>query len=105
MHVVPTHVFTHLVTLFLLAELSNPVPHVVKSTMQYASTGPWRVIAILKGAYYDLEHCDNNKRKEKKHASNLSPYPTELIPFQHGTGRSVAANSNITILLILAAML
>jgi len=54
--------------------------------LQYAFTGPWRITAILKGASYELEHCDNIKRHEKKHASDLSPYPTELIPFEpvHG---------------------
>ena len=36
----------------------------------------------MKGASYKLEHCDNNKRIEKKHASDLSPYPAKLIPFQ-----------------------
>ena len=50
--------------------------------LQYAFTGPWRIITILKGASFELEHCDNIKRKEKKHASDLSPYPTELIPFE-----------------------
>ncbi len=35
----------------------------------------------MTGASYELEHCDH-KRKEKKHASDLSPYPVELIPFQ-----------------------
>jgi hypothetical protein len=49
--------------------------------LQYAFTGPWRVSAILTGASYELEHCDS-KRKEKKHTSDLSPYPVELIPFQ-----------------------
>jgi hypothetical protein len=49
--------------------------------LQYAFTGPWRVTAVLTGASYELEHCDS-KRKYKKHASNLSPYPVELILFQ-----------------------
>ena len=35
----------------------------------------------MKGASYELEHCDT-KQKEKKHTSDLSPYPVELIPFQ-----------------------
>ncbi len=35
----------------------------------------------MTGASYELEHCDH-KQKEKKHASDLSPYPVELIPFQ-----------------------
>jgi hypothetical protein len=50
--------------------------------LQYAFTGPWRISAILKGASYELIHCDNPSKKEKKHASALSPYPTKLIPFQ-----------------------
>ena len=50
--------------------------------LQYAFTGPWRVTAVLPGASYELEHCDKTLKKEKKHASDLSPYPTELIPFQ-----------------------
>ncbi len=50
--------------------------------LTYAFTGPWRITAILKGASYKLEHCSTPYRKEKKHASNLSPYPLELTPFQ-----------------------
>ncbi len=50
--------------------------------LQYAFTGPWRVTAALKGASYGLVHCNNDKRMEKKHASDLSPYPAELIPFE-----------------------
>jgi hypothetical protein len=50
--------------------------------LQYSFTGPWRVTGILPGASYELEHCDKPSKKEKKHASDLSPYPTELIPFQ-----------------------
>ncbi len=53
--------------------------------LQYAFTGPWRVTAILTGASYELEGCDH-KQKEKKHASDLSPYPVELIPFQPVNG-------------------
>jgi len=49
--------------------------------LQYACTGPWRVTAILTGASYELEDSDS-KRKEKKHASNLYPYPVEPIPLQ-----------------------
>ena len=50
--------------------------------LQFAYTGPWRVIRSLDGASYELEHADKPGRKEKKHASDLSPYPTELIAFQ-----------------------
>ncbi len=35
----------------------------------------------LHGASYELEHC-TSKATVKKHASNLSPYPAELIPFR-----------------------
>ncbi len=50
--------------------------------LQYAFTGPWKVISVLLGASYELEHCENAGRKDKKHAANLSPYPPELIPFK-----------------------
>ena len=36
-------------------------------------------------ASYELEHGDT-KQKEKKHASDLSPCPVELIPFQTVNG-------------------
>jgi hypothetical protein len=54
----------------------------VVDKLQFAYTGPWRITALLKGASYELEHCQKPGRKEKKHASDLSPYPLELIPFQ-----------------------
>ncbi len=38
--------------------------------------------AILKGASYKLVHCDNAKQTKKRHASDLSPYPAKLIPFE-----------------------
>ncbi len=50
--------------------------------LQYAFTGPWHISAILPGASYKLEHCDKPSKKEKKHASDLSPYLPKLIPFQ-----------------------
>jgi hypothetical protein len=50
--------------------------------LQYAYTGPWRITAALKGASYELEHYSTPTRKDKKHASDLSPYPIELIPFE-----------------------
>jgi hypothetical protein len=54
----------------------------VVDKLQFAFTGPWQITALLKGASYELEHCQKPGHKEKKHASNLSPYPLELIPFQ-----------------------
>jgi len=50
--------------------------------LQYAHTGPWRVIARLDGASYELEHCLKEGVKTKKHASHLSPFPLPLVPFQ-----------------------
>ena len=46
-----------------------------------AFTGPWRIVKKLDGASYEIEHC-HTQRREKKHASMLSPYPLELIPFE-----------------------
>ncbi len=50
--------------------------------LQYAFTGPWKVISVLPGVSYESEHCKNAVRSDKKHAADLSPYPPELIPFQ-----------------------
>jgi hypothetical protein len=47
----------------------------------YAFTGPRLITAKLDGASYDIEHV-STKRKDKKHASDLSHYPAELIVFQ-----------------------
>jgi hypothetical protein len=49
--------------------------------LEYAFTGPWCVTASLHGGSYSLEHCHNVAQKEKKHAADLVPYPSELIPF------------------------
>ena len=50
--------------------------------LQYSYDGPWRVIKVYDGASYELEHCLNPKRTTKKHAAFISPYPTELVPFE-----------------------
>jgi hypothetical protein len=50
--------------------------------LQFAYTGPWRVIKLLDGASYEIQHVRLPTKKEKKHASNLSPYPIELIAFE-----------------------
>ena len=39
-------------------------------------------MAILDGASYELEHAKLPNKKDKKHASNLSPYPVKLIAFE-----------------------
>ena len=39
-------------------------------------------MAILDGALYELEHTKLPNRKDKKHASDLSPYPAKFIAFK-----------------------
>ncbi len=39
-------------------------------------------MVILDGASYKLERAKLPNKKEKKHASNLSPYPAKLIAFE-----------------------
>jgi hypothetical protein len=50
--------------------------------LMHPMTGPWRVVEKLRGSSYRIEHCMSSGRFEKKHASDLSPYPLELIPFE-----------------------
>jgi hypothetical protein len=45
-------------------------------------TDPWQIVISLPSASYELEFATNPKHRDKKHASNLSPYPPELIPFE-----------------------
>jgi hypothetical protein len=45
-------------------------------------TGPWWIAKSLPGASYELEFATNPGQKIKKHASNLAPYPAELVPFK-----------------------
>jgi hypothetical protein len=58
----------------------------VVDKLQFACTGPWHMTTLLKGASYKLEHCHKAGQKEKKHASDLSPYPPKTIPFQPADG-------------------
>jgi hypothetical protein len=50
--------------------------------LMHPFTGPWRIVKSLPGASYELKFTMDTARKSKKHASDLSPYPPELIPFQ-----------------------
>jgi hypothetical protein len=50
--------------------------------LQYSFTVPWKIITSLLGGSYELKHCLNPKRRDKKYAAALLPYPLELIPFQ-----------------------
>jgi hypothetical protein len=54
--------------------------HVGKS--EYKFTGPWQVMKSLHGGSYSIEHCLKPNHVEKKHASDLMPYPVELISFE-----------------------
>ena len=54
--------------------------------LTFAYTGPWRVTGILPGGSYSLVHVKNEKRTQKKHAADLSPYPLQLLPQQHVDG-------------------
>jgi hypothetical protein len=49
--------------------------------LDYAFTGPWRILEALHGGLYSIERCHNKKRRDKKHAADLTPYLQELIPF------------------------
>ncbi len=46
--------------------------------LTYAFTGPWQIVAKLQGTSYKIEHC-STKKMEKRHASDLSPYPPKLF--------------------------
>jgi hypothetical protein len=50
--------------------------------LMHPFTGPWRDTCSLSGASYELKFVSNPKRTMKKHASDLSPYSAELIPFE-----------------------
>ncbi len=49
--------------------------------LEYAFSGPWQILEALHGGLYSIEHCHNKKCQVKKHATDLTPYPQELIPF------------------------
>ncbi len=50
--------------------------------LEYKITGPLRILELLHGGLYSLEHCLHPKRPDKKHASDLMPYPPMLVPFK-----------------------
>jgi hypothetical protein len=52
----------------------------VVDKLQFVFTVPWQTTALLKGASNKLEHCQKSGYKEKKQASDLSPYPLKFIP-------------------------
>ena len=50
--------------------------------LEYEFIDPWRILELLHGGSYSFEHCLHPKRTDKKHASDLTPYPPELVPFK-----------------------
>ena len=66
--------------------------------LMYKMTGPWRVISKLSGASYRLESVRTPGRFIKKHASDLSPHPLKLVPFEPIDGTDTRfSNINKTI--------
>jgi hypothetical protein len=77
----PTHLFNRNIVFAWCAVQSNASKECIDK-LTYPFTGPWQITASHKGASYELEHCNIPNRKMKKHASDLSPYPLELVPFE-----------------------
>ena len=71
---------------FACQAVRSDASHGLVDKLTYPFTGPWRIIAKLYGASYEIKHC-TSKAKDKRHASDLSPYPVKLIPFQPIDGR------------------
>jgi hypothetical protein len=68
-----------------LAVQLNWMQHKVMLTnfnMHSPNLGMLRLPFLVQHPSYEFEHCDKTLKKEKKHMSDLPPYPTELIPFQ-----------------------
>ncbi len=56
------------------------------SKLEFSVTGPWRVISSADSGSYNIEHCRHPTRGTKKHATDLTPYPAEPIPFEPVNG-------------------
>jgi hypothetical protein len=54
--------------------------------LEYKFTRPWKIVESLKGALYAIENGLTPTWKEKMHASDLTSYPQELIPFKPVNG-------------------
>ena len=48
--------------------------------LEFAYTGPWKILRRLHGASYECKHTASGKIS-KFHASHLSPVPHELVPY------------------------
>ena len=52
--------------------------------LEYKFTGPWCILESLHGGSYSLEHCLHPKRTDKKHTSDLTPYPPDGADTHYG---------------------
>jgi hypothetical protein len=68
--------------IFARQAMQSSAKHGKVDKLMHAFTGPWHVLRSLPGASYKLEFVHNPKRRDKKHALDLSPYLPELIPFK-----------------------
>ena len=50
--------------------------------LMFPVTGPWRVIEDSPDGSYRIQHCFDQNRVDKKHASHFSVYPLELVNFE-----------------------
>jgi hypothetical protein len=76
------HVYSPGDIVFARPATHSDTSHERVGKLEYKFTGLWRVLESLHGGSYSLEHCLHPKRTEKKHASDLTLYPPELVPFK-----------------------
>jgi hypothetical protein len=58
--------------------------------LRYKQTGLWKIIENLEGGSYKLQLCSNERKLDKKHASELSLFPSKLIPYPQLSGADEA---------------
>jgi hypothetical protein len=71
---------------FARRAIHSDLKHGRVDKLMHPFTGPWRIVRLLSGASYELEFATDPKHCNKKHASDLLPYPPELIPFEPVNG-------------------
>ena len=65
--------------------------------LMYPFTGPWRITAKSDGASYELAHCLQKSKTDKKHAADLSPYPEKLSAYEEPSGLVINFSSDVLI--------
>jgi hypothetical protein len=55
--------------------------------LMFPVIGHWEIFEDSTGDLFKIQHCFDKDRVDKKHASNLSVYPLELINFEPVDGR------------------